>query len=254
MNTNTNTNASPAAVIPAEARELALKGLKSAVQHEMHKSRAQEASKGAYTTLTECAIACGSAAALDALWEGLQVEIRTNVGGLGKSLGAKANKKGEYNIPRSASTAMALLLDAMRRGVSLYEPDDKGEPTEKPRSFNGIRKATQEAKAKAEAAAILQSNPALAAALDRHQALADAVTAYKANLGYAMSNPKAEPVTAMEAAATAFIKAVEAVAELAIAADREKAEAEKAEKAGDSMAKADRPEPKAKPERKAASK
>lgn len=237
-----------AVIVPASARELAVKGLREAVQAELYKGKASKAQKGATVILTEAAIECGSGAALKALWEGLMVEIRQNIGGLAVALKAQKGAKGEYKVPKGASVAMSELLAAYELGVSLFETDEKtGEVTDKPKAFNAVRNDVRAERSRREAEAVKASNPALFAALREADELAELVGTYRQNIGWILANNDHEAVGNLAGIIISFRQAVNRVQELRIEADR-KAEAEA--KAGDEMAEAEaeaeKPEPKAK--------
>lgn len=239
----TSNNTLKAALFTSETRALMIDGLTIAVKADKLTAKAKETTKGAYSTLMQAAVACGSGEAVKALWTGLQVEIKGNVGGLAAKMGAAKSKKGDYLVPKSASNAMSRILAAYEMGISLLEVDDKGEVTDTPKSFSALRAEVTTANQEADAAAIMQSNPALAEALMLAEEVATLATILRSNAGYLADNPDA---TIGEAIATLG----HAVTELSERAMKAQAEAEKAEaeaKAGDKLAEAEaeaKPEPK----------
>lgn len=234
----------------AETRAMMIDGLTIAVKADKLTAKAKETTKGAYSTLMQAAVACGSGEAVKALWTGLQVEIKGNVGGLAAKMGAAKSKKGDYLVPKSASNAMSRILAAYELGISLLETDEKGEVTDTPKSFSALRAEVTQANQEADAAAIAQSNPALAEAMALAAELRELATVLQSNAGYLADNPDA---TIGEAIAT-LGHAVHMLAERSLAAQAEAEKAEAEAKAGDKLAEAEAEAATPKPSKKAANK
>lgn len=94
---------------------------------------AVKAESGARVLLVQAGIAAGNVAAFDKAVAGLYHDIRKNVRGFAKAVGAELTKKGkEYAVPGNIRTPVSQLRDAIERGVNL------GTMAE-PRGFGAIR-------------------------------------------------------------------------------------------------------------------
>lgn len=119
--------------------------------------------EGGYVTCLRAARDAGTVDVLSNVWDGLKADIRADVSGIGKRLHCTLGKpdkdgKTEYKVPGSLSTAMSVILGAMRAGVKLTGKDGK------PLTFGEVRTAKAEAdKAEADAkakAALATASPA----------------------------------------------------------------------------------------------
>lgn len=119
--------------------------------------------EGGYVTCLRAAREAGSVDVLSNVWDSLKADIRADVSGIGKRLHCTLGKpdkdgKTEYKVPGSLSTAMSVILGAMRAGVKLTGKDGKE------LTFGEVRAAKAEAdKAEADAkakAALASASPA----------------------------------------------------------------------------------------------
>lgn len=125
---------------------------------------------GGYNTCLNAAREAVTADVLSGVWDGFKADIRADVSGVAKRLGCTlgkpdSNGKAEYKVPGSLSTAMSVILGAMRAGVSLYVKEKDGKT--RPATFGEVRQGKAEAdKAEAEAkakAALETASPAVKA-------------------------------------------------------------------------------------------
>lgn len=134
-------NAPEVASFTADEIDLLAGSLRQAKSAGDAMKRAQEKAQGAYTGTIMVAVSRG-AASFDAAMEKLFETIRVD-GALAKRFSAARTKKGDaWTVPGNLRSARSVLKDAFTYNVALLD-----EETDAPRSFGGIRKDVQTAKA-----------------------------------------------------------------------------------------------------------